>query len=97
MNLQTYIEKRKAEIANNQKAIDMLESLPEGLDIVSLSTYGAFTDGVLRLKADSLDEAFQMYDRLKAESLVIVRGNGVQVIYGPHVTIIKNEVEEILS
>jgi len=26
-----------------------------------------------------------------------VRGNGVQVIYGPHVTIIKNEVEEILS
>ncbi len=28
---------------------------------------------------------------------VIIRGNGVQVIYGPHVTIIKNEVEEILS
>ncbi|HAI49556.1 MAG TPA: PTS glucose transporter subunit IIB, partial [Enterobacteriaceae bacterium] len=28
---------------------------------------------------------------------VIVRGNGVQVIYGPHVTIIKNEVEEMLS
>lgn len=28
---------------------------------------------------------------------VIVRGNGVQVIYGPHVTLIKNEVEEILS
>jgi PTS system maltose and glucose-specific IIC component len=28
---------------------------------------------------------------------VILRGNGVQVIYGPHVTIIKNEVEEILS
>ncbi|RWR02822.1 PTS glucose transporter subunit IIB [[Pantoea] beijingensis] len=28
---------------------------------------------------------------------VIVRGNGVQVIYGPHVTIIKNEVEELLA
>lgn len=28
---------------------------------------------------------------------VIIRGNGVQVIYGPHVTIIKNEVEEMLS
>jgi PTS system maltose and glucose-specific IIC component len=28
---------------------------------------------------------------------VIIRGKGVQVIYGPHVTIIKNEVEEILS
>jgi len=28
---------------------------------------------------------------------VILRGNGVQVIYGPHVTIIKNEVEELLN
>lgn len=28
---------------------------------------------------------------------VIRRGNGVQVIYGPHVTIIKNEIEEMLS
>lgn len=28
---------------------------------------------------------------------VIVRGNGVQVIYGPHVTIIKNEMEEMLA
>lgn len=28
---------------------------------------------------------------------VIKRGNGVQVIYGPHVTIIKNEIEELLS
>ena len=28
---------------------------------------------------------------------VVRRGNGVQVIYGPHVTIIKNEVEELLA
>ncbi len=28
---------------------------------------------------------------------VILRGNGVQVVYGPHVTIIRNEVEEILA
>ncbi|HEY3590517.1 MAG TPA: PTS transporter subunit EIIC [Buttiauxella sp.] len=28
---------------------------------------------------------------------VIKRGNGIQVIYGPHVTIIKNEVEELLA
>ena len=27
---------------------------------------------------------------------VVKRGNGIQVIYGPHVTIIKNEIEEIL-
>jgi PTS system maltose and glucose-specific IIC component len=28
---------------------------------------------------------------------VIVKGNGVQVIYGPHVTIIKNEIEDLLG
>ena len=28
---------------------------------------------------------------------VIQKGNGVQVIYGPHVTTIKNEVEELLE
>ncbi|MGG0754994.1 PTS transporter subunit EIIC [Brevibacillus laterosporus] len=28
---------------------------------------------------------------------VIMKGNGVQVIYGPHVTIIKNEIEETLG
>lgn len=27
----------------------------------------------------------------------IVRGHGVQVIYGPHVTIIRNEIEEVLN
>lgn len=28
---------------------------------------------------------------------IVVKGNGVQVIYGPHVTIIKNELEELLE
>ena len=28
---------------------------------------------------------------------IIVKGNGVQVVYGPHVTTIKNEVEEALA
>ncbi|MGO1742122.1 MAG: glucose PTS transporter subunit EIIB, partial [Staphylococcus equorum] len=28
---------------------------------------------------------------------VIQKGNGVQIVYGPHVTTIKNEVEELLD
>ncbi|SII40524.1 PTS system, glucose-like IIB component [Mycobacteroides abscessus subsp. abscessus] len=28
---------------------------------------------------------------------VIIRGNGAQIVYGPHVTTIKNEVEEVLE
>jgi PTS system maltose and glucose-specific IIC component len=28
---------------------------------------------------------------------VLIRGNGIQVIYGPHVTVIKNEIEEMLG
>ncbi|KEY57759.1 maltose/glucose-specific PTS transporter subunit IIC [Serratia sp. DD3] len=45
-------------------------------------------------QSDHIDEA-----ALKATGArgVIIRGNGVQVIYGPHVTIIKNEVEELLG
>jgi len=37
--------------------------------------------------------------RLKASGAraVLIRGNGIQVIYGPHVTIIKNEIEEMLG
>jgi PTS system maltose and glucose-specific IIC component len=40
-------------------------------------------------------------DKEKLESTdargVVQKGNGVQVIYGPHVTVIKNEVEELLE
>ena len=28
---------------------------------------------------------------------LVMKGNGVQVIYGPHVTIIKNEIAEIVG
>lgn len=43
---------------------------------------------------EKLDEASLKATGARA---VIQRGNGVQVIYGPHVTIIKNEVEELLA
>ncbi|CAH8249097.1 glucose PTS transporter subunit EIIB [Paenibacillus melissococcoides] len=38
-------------------------------------------------------------DKLKetGAKAVIVKGNGVQVIYGPQVTIIKNEIEEYMG
>jgi len=38
-------------------------------------------------------------NKLKASGAraVLIRGNGIQVIYGPHVTIIKNEIEEMLG
>ncbi|MBF7016233.1 glucose-specific PTS transporter subunit IIBC [Staphylococcus durrellii] len=42
-----------------------------------------------------------LVDKEKLESTdargVVQKGNGVQVIYGPHVTVIKNEIEELLE
>ncbi|HBZ16618.1 MAG TPA: PTS glucose transporter subunit IIB [Pantoea sp.] len=52
-----------------------------------------------RLRITLLDGSKLNEDALKATGAraVIQRGKGVQVIYGPHVTIIKNEVEELLT
>lgn len=38
-------------------------------------------------------------ESLKAtgSSGVLVKGNGIQVVYGPQVSVIKNEVEEVLE
>ena len=46
------------------------------------------------IDSTKLDEAALKATGARA---VIQRGQGVQVIYGPHVTIIKNEVEELLA
>lgn len=51
-----------------------------------------------RLRITVQDSSLVNENALKTSGArgVILRGNGVQVIYGPHVTIIKNEIEEIL-
>lgn len=52
-----------------------------------------------RLRITLIDSSKLDENALKATGAraVIQRGKGVQVIYGPHVTIIKNEVEELLA
>ncbi|WP_044642440.1 maltose/glucose-specific PTS transporter subunit IIC [Risungbinella massiliensis] len=52
-----------------------------------------------RLRVTVLDGSKVSEEKIKETNPngVIVRGNGVQVIYGPQVTIIKNEVEEWLG
>jgi len=52
-----------------------------------------------RLRITLIDSSKLDENALKATGAraVIQRGKGVQVIYGAHVTIIKNEVEELLA
>lgn len=52
-----------------------------------------------RLRITLVDAAKMDEASLKATGAraVVKHGNGVQVIYGPHVTLIKNEVEELLA
>jgi len=52
-----------------------------------------------RLRISVLQAADVDETKLKSSGAraVLIRGNGIQVIYGPHVTIIKNEIEEMLG
>lgn len=52
-----------------------------------------------RLRISVLQAADVDESKLKSSGAraVLIRGNGIQVIYGPHVTIIKNEIEEMLG
>ncbi|WP_412890101.1 maltose/glucose-specific PTS transporter subunit IIC [Bacillus sp. 1P06AnD] len=52
-----------------------------------------------RLRVTVLDHQLVDEDILRSTGAkgVIQKGNGIQVIYGPHVTIIKNEVEELMG
>ncbi|PLR77825.1 PTS glucose transporter subunit IIB [Bacillus sp. V3-13] len=52
-----------------------------------------------RLRITVKDPALISEENLKQTGArgIIIKGNGVQVIYGPHVTIIKNEIEELIG
>jgi glucose-like phosphotransferase system IIB component len=52
-----------------------------------------------RLRITVLDESLVNDDQLKASGAkgIVRKGKGVQVIYGPHVTLIKSGLEECLD
>lgn len=82
-----------APIAAGERPQQVIEALGGKENIAELDCCAT------RLRITLLDSSKLDEHALKATGAraVIQRGNGVQVIYGPHVTIIKNEVEELLA
>lgn len=81
------------QIAASERPLQVIAGLGGKENITELDCCATRLRVTLK-NGDLLDEALLKGTGSKA---VIRRGNGVQVIYGPHVTIIKNEVEELLT
>ena len=80
-------------IAAGERPLQVIEALGGKENIAELDCCAT------RLRITLNDSSKLNEAALKATGAraVIQRGKGVQVIYGPHVTIIKNEVEELLA
>ncbi|MGL4984694.1 MAG: glucose PTS transporter subunit EIIB, partial [Plesiomonas sp.] len=51
----------------------------------------------LRISVNDSEKVNQELIKSTQSRAIVMKGNGVQIIYGPHVTIIKNEIEEVLG
>ncbi|MDI9224023.1 maltose/glucose-specific PTS transporter subunit IIC [Pantoea sp. EA-12] len=80
-------------MAAGERPLQVIEALGGKANIAELDCC-ATRLRITLIDSSKLDEAALKATGARA---VIQRGKGVQVIYGPHVTIIKNEVEELLA
>jgi PTS system maltose and glucose-specific IIC component len=82
-----------AQVAATERAKTIVEGLggPENIDVVDCCA--------TRLRVTIKDESLFNEGIIKQTGSkgIVKKGNGVQIIYGPQVTIVKNEVEEYLG
>ena len=85
--------KNKNKKANNERATAIIEGLGGRKNITDLDCCAT------RLRVTVKD-----YEKVSKEALqqtgasgVIIKGNGIQVVYGPTVAVIKSEVEELMA
>ncbi len=97
-NFQTPGRTDKVEVAGNKtkvegRALDIINGLGGEENLVNVDNCA--TRLRVTVKDDSLvDEA--LLKETGSQGL-IKRGNGIQVVYGPQVSVIKNEIEELLG
>ena len=75
------------------RAVNIIEALGGKDNLVDVDNCAT------RLRVTVKDGSLVNKESLKAtgSSGVLVKGNGIQVVYGPQVSVIKNEVEEVLE
>lgn len=81
------------EVPQQPRAIQIIQGLG-GADNIAIVDCCATRLRVTLNDIDKVDEALIRATEAKG---IIKKGNGVQIVYGPHVTSIKNEVEEQLE
>lgn len=88
-----YNEKKNAKNDPDEKSALILEGLGGKENIVSLDNCAT------RLRVSVKDETLVSQDLLKQSGAagVIKKGSGVQVIYGPQVSVIKSELEDYMN
>ena len=97
-NFQTPGRTDKIEVAGNKakvegRALDVVNGLGGEDNLVDVDNCAT------RLRVTVKDETLVNEELLKETGSqgLIKRGNGIQVVYGPQVSVIKNEIEELLG
>lgn len=80
-------------ISGSERAVAIVKHLGDANNIKEVDCCATR----LRLTLDDATKINEAGLKTTGAVAVVVKGNGVQVIYGPHVTIVKNELEELLS
>lgn len=84
---------RDVAVSGNDRAAGIVQALGGRENIVDVDCCAT------RLRVTVKDPRFVIVDAFKqlGSRGAFIRGEGVQVVYGPHVTLIKNEVEEFIG
>ena len=98
MNLKTLgredeLQPESSEISGTDRATAIVQYLGHAENIKDVDCCATR----LRLTLNDATKVDQAGLKSTGAIAVVMKGNGVQVIYGPHVTIVKNELEELLN
>ncbi|MGO2507380.1 MAG: PTS transporter subunit EIIC [Vibrio hibernica] len=98
MNLKTLgredeLQPESSEISGTDRATAIVQYLGHATNIKDVDCCATR----LRLTLNDATKVDQAGLKSTGAIAVVMKGNGVQVIYGPHVTIVKNELEELLN
>ena len=80
-------------MAGNERAAGIVRALGGRDNIVDVDCCATRLRVTVKKAQDVVIEDFK---RLGSRG-AFIRGEGVQIVYGPHVTLIKNEVEEFIG
>ncbi|MBO1514071.1 PTS transporter subunit EIIC [Metabacillus bambusae] len=86
-------EEVSADVNGNERGVSILSALGGKANVSEVDNCATR----LRVTVNNAEMVSEKDLKKTGAKGVVIRGNGVQVIYGPHVSIIKTEIEEIME